>query len=105
MSVFDAVDGSHPPASQFARFRPPSRSGESPLMAKTYRQSRLRGTSGMASASDIASKISTSPQTPDVAGVGNPIGPLNCRRAGLCATINLLRPFGQGEKSYEKAQN
>ncbi len=41
-------------------------------MAKTYRQSRLRGTSGMASASDIASKISASPRTPDVAAVGNP---------------------------------
>jgi len=71
-------------------------------MAKTYRQCRLRGTSGMTSTSDIASKFSASPQTPDLAGVGNLIRPLKCRRAGFCATINLLRPLGQGEKSYAK---
>ncbi len=104
-TAFDALDGSQPRASQCGYSLMNLWCGLSPLLAKTYRRSRLRGTSGKASASDIASKISTSFQTPDVAGVGNLIGHLKCRRAGFCATINLLRLLEQGEKSYAKVQN
>ncbi len=97
-TTFDALDRSQPRASQCGYSLMNLWCGLSPLLARTYRQSHLLGTSGLVPASDIHLPMSAlprfssaSPPTPDVADPLRVRGVLTL--SGLGATRHEFRRF------------